>query len=201
MKIEEIDVKLNMENVYGGDGFTYIDTIDEVSLNQSKKTVTVRRDIGIPISTVKEKRETKKTEVAVNTFKRDEKGKPLLRLGGTHGKFWGAMKRAGMKMYDYGEIKKIDVIRIMDSVLIEPEWVELELNGCKIQREQMPQILNTRSYETTQVIMHYDFIPRCSATFTMKYPKLYEKQIVQMLDLLQTTTHFNKRRTKVTIVS
>lgn len=201
MEMIKKEIMLELETVYGGDGFTYIDKIEEVLLNQSRKTVTIRRDIGIPITSVKQERKTKKVDVGVNTFKRDKDGNNLLRLGGTHGKFWGALKRSGLMMYEYGEITKADVLRIMEKIVVEPEWIKLEMNGCKMEREQLPQILNTHSYETTQIIMHYDVIPKCTVTFAIKYPKIYEKQIEQMIEYLPTVTHFNKRKTKITFIS
>jgi len=70
--LKEVKVTLQLENLYGGDGFERPETIEEVKLEKTDKTVTVRKDVGVPVEKEKEKRKVEEKEVGVKTFKRDE---------------------------------------------------------------------------------------------------------------------------------
>lgn len=191
---------MKLENVFGGDGFTYIDQIEEIKLNRSKKRVTIRQDIGIPIETIKEERKSELIDIEVNTFKRDDKGNPMLRLGGSHGKLWGALRNAGYMMYQVGEMKsKAETDRILQMIKFEPEWATLNANGLEMKREMLPQVLNTIG--SSQVIMQYDTIPLCTTEITIKYPSLFKEKIDKMLEYLQTMNCLNKRRSTITITN
>jgi len=51
----EKEIKLKLRNVYGGDGITRPDKVEEIKLARSKVKVTIRQDMGVPIdSTLKE---------------------------------------------------------------------------------------------------------------------------------------------------
>ena len=200
MKIVEKTLKLKLENVYGGDGYTYIDQIEEVKLNRSKKRVTVRKDIGIPIETIREERKSEQIDVEVNTFRRDNDGKPVLRLGGSHGKLWGALREAGHLMYQVGEMNsKAEVDRILKMIRMEPDMVRLVTDGQKMKREILPQIMNTIG--NSQVQMHYDVIPECTTKITIKYPDVFQEKVEKMLEYLQTMNCLNKRRASITILN
>jgi len=55
--LKEVKVTLRLENLYGGDGFERPETVEEVKLEKTDKTVTVRKDVGVPVE--KEKRSVK----------------------------------------------------------------------------------------------------------------------------------------------
>jgi hypothetical protein len=191
---------LKLENVYGGDGFVYLDTVDEVKLARSKTRVTIRKDIGVPITSEQEEKKTEKREIEVHTFKHDKKGNPLLRLGGSHGKLWGAIKEAGYMMYSTGEMpSKAEVNRIMQTVRITPEWVILNTDGTKMTREILAQVLNT--FGNSQVQMYYDVIPNCKTEISLKYPDVFKDKIEKMLEYFQTMNCLNKRRASITILN
>lgn len=199
--MNEIEKKLKLEltNIFGGDGFTYIDTIEELKLKRSKKRTT-RRDVGVPQEKMFDEENREIREIEVNTFKNDSKGNYILRLGGPHGKFWGSMKAAGHILCETeGTPSKAAINRIMETVTITPDWVVLELNGSEIKREGLAQVLNTIG--KSQVVHFFDVIPKCNCELTVKYPSAFEKTIKKQLEYLQSLNTLNKRRSRIKILN
>jgi hypothetical protein len=199
MKIVEKELKLEMTNVFGGDGFMYLDEIEEVKLKRSKKR-TIRRDIGIPQDKMFDEENKEVRQIEVNTFKKDEKGNHLLRLGGSHGKLWGTLKAAGHILCETeGTPSKAAINRIMETVMVEPDWVKLDLDGSEIKREGLAQVLNTIG--KSQVVHFFDVIPKCKCVVTIKYPSAFEKTINKQLDYMQSLNTLNKRRARIRIIN
>lgn len=195
----EKEIKLKLENVYGGDGVARPMVVEEVKLKRSKVRVTVRQDIGMPVESMKKERKTETKEIAVNTFKRNKDNKPMLRLGGSHGKLWGAMKSAGEILYQIGEMQsKAMVGRILRAVQISPEWVTLE-NGKELKTEIIPQLMNTPGQ--SQVQQYFDVIPECDCIVNIKYPDALDEQVTKLLQYTQSINSLNKRRGKITILN
>ena len=195
----EKEIKLKLENVYGGDGITRPEEVEEVKLKRSNTRVIIRQDIGIPVESMKKERKTETKEIAVSTFKRNEDGDPMLRLGGSHGKLWGAMKSSGEILYQIGEMKsKAMVERILRAVMIDPEWVTLK-NGGKMKTEILPQLLNTPGQ--SQIQQYFDVIPECECTVNISYPDALDKHVTKLLDYVQSMNCLNKRRGKITILN
>lgn len=200
MKIIEEKINLKLTNVFGGDGFEYIDFIDEIKLSRKKTRVTVRKDIGVPITSEQDEKKSEKREIKVSTFKQDEQGKPLLRLGGSHGKFWGMLRECGYMMYEIGEMKsKAQVDRILKTVQISPDWVILDRNGTKMKRETLVQIMNTIG--KSQIQLYFDVIPECTTTITLKYPDIFKEYIKKMITYAESMNCLNKRRSTITILN
>jgi len=199
METIEKKLKLEISNVFGGDGYTYLDTVEETKLKRSKKRV-VRRDIGLPQDKMFDEENKEIRQIEVNTFNKDPDGDLLLRLGGVHGKFWGTLKQAGHILCEIeGSPSKASINRIMETVDVSPDWVKLDLNGSKIKREGLAQILNTMG--KSQVVHYFDVIPKCSCEIVLSYPSSFEKTIKKQLKYMENMNCLNKRRSRIKIVS
>jgi len=195
----EKEIKLKLRNVYGGDGITRSDKVEEIKLARSKVKVTIRQDMGIPIDSTLKERKTETREIAINTFRRNDDGDPMLRLGGSHGKLWGSMKSAGEILYEIGTFKsKAMVGRILKAVQISPEWVTLKNDG-KMKTEILPQLMNAPGQ--SQVQLYYDVIPECECTVNIRCPDALDTNVTKMLEYVQSMNCLNKRRGRITILS
>lgn len=193
-------IDLHLTDIYGGDGFERPETVEEVTLEESKTTITVRQDVGVPVEKERERKQVKEKEISVFTFKRDEDGTPLYRLGGTHGKLWGCMKEAGVLLYQMGEQKnKVTTERIMKAVQIQPQWVRLEMpDGVEVTQDTLPQELEGRS--NAMVEHHYDVVPEAEASVTITHPEAFNDKVDEYLEHAQTINFGNKRRGTLEIV-
>lgn len=198
--MKKVEVTLKIENVYGGDGFERPDTVKQVKLERTDKKITVRKDVGIPVEKEKEEKRVEEKEIGVKTFRRDDDGTPLYRLGGTHGKLWGAMKEAGYSMYQAGEQEnKITTDRVLKALRINPQWVPLKIeDGVEIEVDELPQMLSGR--QNAMIKHYYDVIPECEAEVTLRYPEEFEDLLMKYLDRVQTMNFGNKRRGTITIL-
>lgn len=196
----ERTLDLHLTDIYGGDGFERPETVEEVTLEESKTTITVRKDVGVPVEKERERKQVKEKEISVFTFKRDEDGTPMYRLGGTHGKLWGAMKEAGVLMYQMGEQQnKVTTERIMKAVQIQPQWVRLEMpEDVEMTQDTLPQELEGRS--NAMVEHHYDVVPEATATVTITHPEAFNEKVEEYLEYAQTINFGNKRRGALEIV-
>lgn len=197
--MKEIEVKLALENIYGGDGFERPHTVEQVCLERSKEKITVRHDIGVPVKKERSEKQIEKKEVAVKTFKRAEDGTPLYPLGGTHGKLWGVLREAGYDMYQAGEQgNKVTTDRILRVTQIRPQWVPLETNGAEVEIAEEPQMLSGR--QNSMIQMYFDVVPECEATLTMRFPEVYEDVIMKYLERAQSISFGNRRKGMMTIL-
>lgn len=193
------ELKLKLEDIYGGDGFERADEQKEVKLDRSKQKITVREDLGIPVKKEKTEKKVETKEISVRTFKRDDDGTPMYRIGGNHGKLWGALKEAGESLYQMGKQEsKVMTERILKTVKIKPQWVRLEMDGTEMETDTLPQILNTAG--NSMVEQHFDVIPECTAEVTITYPDNFEQKVEEYLELVQTMGFGNKRRGSLKVV-
>lgn len=191
---------LRLTDIYGGDGFERPHTVEEVTLEESKKTITVRKDIGVPIESERERKQVKEKEVSVRTFKRNDNSTPMYRLGGTHGKLWGVMKEAGYNMYQMGEQEnKITTDRVMKAVQIQPQWCELQIpDDAEITIDVLPQMLEGRS--NSMIEMYFDVIPEATTEVTITHPEPFGDIVDDYLELSETMNFGNKRRGTIEIL-
>jgi len=198
--LKEVKVTLQLENIYGGDGFERPDTVKEVKLERTDKTVTVRKDVGVPVEKEKEEKRVEEKEISVKTFKRDEDGTPLYRLGGTHGKLWGAMREAGYNMYQAGQQEnKVTTDRVLKALRIDPQWVPLKMDDdVEMEMDELPQMLSGK--RDAMIQQYFDVIPECKAEVVLKFPEEFEDLIMEYLDRTQTMNFGNKRRGTITIL-
>lgn len=183
-------LELIFRDVYGGDGITkYID-VEETKLSRTKKSTKTRDDIGVGVETTENEIRTEKHKQEVQTFFYED-GTPLLRLGGSHGKLWGALRGIALTLYHLADPKfKKGANPIMNLVQIAPVLVPLEiLEPMKIQK--LPQKL---AGGATMVTMYYDTIPRAKCQVTITYPINIKEHVEALLEQLSSVSLFNKRR-------
>lgn len=197
----ERNLELHLTDIYGGDGFERPETVKEVTLEESKTTITVRKDVGVPVEKEHERKQVKEKEVSVKTFRHDDDGTPMYRLGGTHGKLWGCLHEAGVLLYQMGEqANKVTTDRIMKAVQIQPQWVRLEMpDGVEMSQDTLPQELNGRS--SSMIEIHYDVVPEATANVTLTYPEPFAEKVDRYIEMSETLNFGNKRRGTLEIVN
>jgi hypothetical protein len=196
-----IELQLRLRNVFGGDGFTRPHEVEEVKLARTKRGTKTRKDIGVPVEEemVEERRERRKVEV--HTFKREGEDY-LYKLGGSHGKIWGAMKEAaeilamsGSKSFK--DMSFAEIQRLMRSIRIDPTYVKLE--GVKhVSVESLPQVLAGK--RGRMISQYFDVIDECTARIVLTYPEVFEEQVNDMLKQIQQMNCLNKRRGTIEII-
>lgn len=196
----KLNLELKLENVYGGDGFTRIEKVPETKLKRLKKKTITRRDIGVPVESDVEELRTELVERDIQTFKRDKEGNYYLRLGGSHGKLWGAMKSAAEILKDStGEFQSYaEIGRAMRAINIMPVWTKLE-NAKVPVVESLPQVL--AGSRSSMIVQRFDVIPECTAKVEIVFPDSMEKKVKSMLEQLKTMGCLNKRRATMGILN
>jgi len=173
--LKEVKVEMELENIYGGDGFERPDTQEVDVYGEKETTEVVRTDLGVPQEKTKKKSKTKEKEISVKTFKRDDDGTPLYPMGGQYGKLWGAMKEAGEMMYEANEVDMSlsGIERVMKSIQVLPRWVRLEMDdSTEMKTDSMLQEMSGRSTART---FYFDYIPECTAEVRLKYQNPWMK--------------------------
>ena len=186
--------EITLQDIYGGDGFTRI--IEETAqvLDRSKKTKRTRSDLGIAIESDMAELKTQVMKKEVHTF-RMEDGKPVMRLGGVHGKLWGALREARATLYVLGK-PEYRSQKLMDTIQIEPIWISLETDGKEMTVEKLPQVLNTMG-KSSMIVQYFDVIPQATIKVTISYPDGLDKIIDGLLEQVKHMGLFNKRRTTI----
>lgn len=185
--------ELTLNDVYGGDGeIRYID-VEEPRLTRTRTTKKTRRDIGISVESGMDEVVTQKVKREVHTF-RYINGKPVLRLGGAHGKLWGALREARGVLYAMGR-PQYKSMRLLDTIQVQPVWAELE-PLAEIQVEKLPQILNTFG-RTSMIVQLYDVIPSCKAQIELVFPDELKGIVEGLVVQLKNMGIFNKRRATI----
>lgn len=196
----ELNLELKLHDVYGGDGITRSYQVEEVKLSRLRTKTQTRKDIGIPIESEMNEQQKELKDTICHTFKREEDGTPILRLGGSHGKIWGIMKEAAGILKDskgtFASFAEIE--RFMRTVQIFPIYARLE-NGGDMIVDALPQILAGR--RSSMITQHFDVIPSCHTKIKLVFPTQYENKIRAILTQLQELSCLNKRRGTIEIVS
>jgi len=192
----KLKLRLELSDVYGGDGFTRVQKMEELKLSRSRRNVKVRTDVGVPVTAELAERRTEIADKEIHTFKRGEDGAYYLRLGGAHGKLWGALKEAGEVLKDNtGVFQSFSAIeRFMRGVKILPVWARLE-NPEGIRVEVQPQVLNGR--RSSMIFPHFDVISRCEASVELIFPSAMESKVREMLKQLESINCLNRRRATI----
>ena len=183
------------KDVYGGDGIArYID-VEETKISRTKSSTMTKQDIGIPVETSTDELVTEKHKQDVQTFARNSEGVPVLRLGGSYGKLWGALREIALRFYHLGEpVFNKGALPIVKQIQVKPVLVPLEaLRGEQVQK--LPQKLSGMG--GGMITMYYDVIPEAKCQITLTYPDKIEKQVKQLLDELPFISLLNKRRATI----
>lgn len=193
------NLELKLTDIYGGDGFERPHTVEEVNLEESKTTITVRKDLGVPVEKERERKQVTEKEVAVRTFKRDDDGTPMYRLGGVHGKLWGLLKETGYNMYQTGEQEnKVTTDRVLKAVQIQPQWCRLE-GDYEVELDILPQMLQGRN--NSMVEHYFDVIPVARTEVSLTHPEAYQDILDDYIERCQTMNFGNKRRGTLSVVN
>lgn len=199
--MKEVKLELKLENLYGGDGFERPIT-RKVDVYGEKEKVEITRDkLGAGIEREQEKKKTREVEESVHTFKTDDDDTKYYKIGGKHGKLWGAMKEAGYLLYEMEEAdSKAMTDRTMKAVQIQPKWAPLNIkNGAEVEVEEEAQQLNTRG--NSQINLLFDVIPECRAEVVLKYPEQFDERIKRYLEIVETLGFGNRRKGSLTVES
>lgn len=195
------NLTLELTDIYGGDGIERPETFEEIVMEEQEKTITVRKELGVPIEREHETRKVREREESVRTFKRNDDGQPMYRLGGTHGKLWGVMKEAAESMYDTGEIElSLTAIRerFMPSVQVRPQWCVLEMpEDVEMELDVLPQMLEGRG--NRMVEFYFDVIPEATTEVTVRHPETYDPVVDKIIVRSQVMSFGNKRRGTLTV--
>lgn len=192
-------VELELQDVYGGDGEVRIESTTKTTLKRRKNVSTVRDSIGIKMDdgTDQEKSETK--EEPINTFRLNEKGELVLRLGGAHGKIWGAMKACAKQLKDLGDTDFTKYTTLMDMISVSPAWVVLQTDGVKPHCEAIPQIM--AGFGSHMIVQRFDVVSKAKITLDFIFPTEVERKVRKLLSQLEVGTHLNKRRSSIKVLN
>lgn len=193
------DLTLELEYVFGGDGFVREEPKEKIGLKRTRTRTTTKTSIGIPIPEATEEEQKEMKMEPIHTF-RMENGVPMLRLGGSHGKLWGALKEAARQLYNLGDRDFAKgYTAIVDMVLVNPSWVKLETDGEPMHVEGIPQEM--KGLGGGMIIQYFDVIPKATVHVQLVYPDALEKKVRKLLEQVQFGTHLNKRRTTIKILN
>jgi len=202
-KVKPIKTELVLElsDVYGGDGITRTETIQQTKLKRTKKEKEKRTDIGLQVSDREtEEEKVEEIEKEIHTFRKNDEGGYVMRLGGTHGKIYGALKEIassyrlqGIKPFTSG------YKAILNSITIMPVWVKLEMNdGVDMHVEELPQIL--AGFKKTMIVQKFDCIPKCQVKMMLTYPSVMKDAVETLIKGLENISMLNKRRATCKII-
>lgn len=195
----KLRVELELQDVFGGDGFVRTETMTKTTLQRQKKEKAMRQSIGVEVTDGVDQVKIELKQEPVNTFRRDEAGHPTLRLGGAHGKLWGAMKACAKQLRELGDPDFNRYSTLMDMVLVSPVWVALESNGEKIRCDGIPQQMAGMS--RTMIVQHYDVVPKASTAVELIFPTQIKRKVEKLLRQLEIGTHLNKRRSIIKVLN
>lgn len=195
-------LELELTSVFGGDGITRDVPVETLKLSR-KRTKVVESTLGIPVDPDVTTEQTTEVKMEpVHTF-RMEDGLPVLRLGGAHGKFWGAIRGAGKQLYSLGDKDFRAYKALVEQIIVSPDYCPIKpegMNGSvEFVDEGIPQILAGRS--GGMIVQHYDTIPKATTEVVLTFPDALKKKIDRLLEQVQVGTHLNKRRTVINILS
>lgn len=197
-----MELELELRDVYGGDGEKRHEIEEVTKLKRTKKRKEIRADIGLQVSGNEiEEEAVEKIERDINTFRRDTDGTPIMRLGGAHGKLYGALKdsAAALKLMGVSPFTK-GYKTLLNSIAIFPVWIKLEMDSNKkTQVVDLPQIL--ASFKKTMIIQRFDVIPRCKAKLTLSFPDVMQDDVEKMVRGLENISMLNKRRATCKILT
>ncbi len=193
-------LELELSYVYGGDGIVRYEKVEKIKLGRKKTKTITKGDIGISVDRSVDELQKELVNEPINTFEIQD-GKPVLRLGGVHGKLWGTMKAAGSLLAQLGDedFKSIAASnRLMQMVQIEPMYCSLE-NVTEMKKMTVPQIMNTMS--KAFVPQHFDVIEKCNATLNIVYPDIIKGKVIKLLKQCEKMATLNKRRGQIKILN
>ncbi len=197
----ELKLNLQIENLYGGDGIIRIEEVKEIKLQRTKSKKITKSSTGVSTDSGVAEEQYQVIQKEIQTFKRDDKDNPTMRLGGVHGKFWGHLRAAGKMQADLGVEgfdSKAFVDRMMMTVNLTPMNVSIT-DYDKIETDSIPQIMNTMG--KSMIIQQFDYIPKCTVQMTISFPEMHKERVLKMLKQAEELAGLNKRRASITVLN
>lgn len=194
----KLSVQLELQDVYGGDGELRIEAMTKTTLKRRKSERAVRQSIGVEVTDGVEQELSETKQEPINTFRLDEKGRPMLRLGGAHGKLWGAMKSCAKQLKELGNADFNRYSTLMDMILISPAWVIFDTDGKNLHCDAIPQQMAGMS--RSMIVQRFDVIPKATVTVELIFPREIRKKVDRLIRQLEIGTHLNKRRSIIKIL-
>ena len=191
------EVELEMADVYGGDGINRYEPRDKVALSRTRTKTTIRQSLGVAVQDVTEDQIKEKKLEPIATFRFDENGDPTLRLGGAHGKLWGALKACARQLYDLGDPDFKSYKAAVEMINIAPVWVPLDMDG-DMRVEGIPQVL--KGTRGGMIVQYFDVIPKAKVNVALVFPDALETKMKKLLGHLEIGTHLNKRRATIKVL-
>lgn len=185
-------LEITFRDVFGGDGNVRYEDQKVSKLERKKTTTRKKSDIGVSVESSMDEVTSELRKTEIQTF-RYQDGYPVLRLGGTHGKLWGALEEARRTLNMLGDASFRNK-GITQSIQIQPVWVQLEPLG-EIKTEMLPQILNSPG--RPMVVQQYDVIPRCKVNVELIYPDSLSELVEKLLNQVKSMGLLNKRRATI----
>jgi len=192
----KLSLELELEDVYGGDGIQRTETMTKTTLKRAKKEKATRQSVGVEVEDGVDQEKSEEKVEPINTFRFDDKGRPIIRLGGAHGKFWGAMKACAKQLRELGNADFGRFNSLMDMIQVSPVWTPLDVEG-KVHTEGLPQMMG--GMNKSMVVLYYDVIPKARTTIELVFPDEVEKKVKTLLSQIQVGSHLNKRRSIIKI--
>jgi hypothetical protein len=195
----KLKVELEIQDVFGGDGFVRTEATTKTTLKRQKTEKATRQSIGVEVTDgiAQEKSETK--QEPINTFRFDEDGRPTLRLGGAHGKLWGAMKASAKQLKELGDADFSRYNTLMDMLLVSPVWVVLDSNGGNLRCDAIPQQMAGMSH--SMIVQRFDVVPKTTAVVELIFPNQIKRKVEKLIRQLEIGSHLNKRRSIIKVLS
>lgn len=192
---------LELYDVYGGDGIIRIETETSTKMKRSKRRIETRSDIGLPVSGEETEEESvEEMDRNIQTFRKDDKGRPVLRIGGPHGKLYGAFKDVAGMLKIIGEPPFTSSYkRIIGSIIAFPIWIPLEMNGEPMTTQELPQIL--AGMGNRMIVQKFDVISKCKIEIFLTFPDALKPAAEKLVHGLESTSLFNKRRATCKVLS
>ncbi len=195
--VVNLEVTLELSEVYGGDGKIRYEDKERVSLQRTRTKTQVRESTGVVISDELQTKIKEKKIEPIATFDFDKEGNPILRLGGAHGKFWGALKSSAKQLWQLGDSDfKRAYKAVPDMILVSPPFVSLE-SDSQMHVDGIPQVLKGGG---GMIVQQFDVIPMATCTVRLTFPDAIKSKVQKLLDQIQVGTHFNKRRTTIKVL-
>jgi len=197
--------ELELTDIYGSAGFPREMEVEKQKLSRIKKRSRTSSKLGnLKQDTETAEINTEKQIEKVNSFKLDEKGRPLLRLGGAYGKLVGLLKQSGMvcaTANEEGIESKTQVLAVIPSIQVIPEYVPLEMNGSKIETVSgLVSVNSSFGGRGTQKPTTWDVIKKAKCEVTLIYPDNFHPQVQAMLRMAQQLNFCERRRGKMKII-
>ena len=190
-------VELELHDVYGGDGELRLEPKEKVTLSRTRSKTVIRDSIGVPVEFKDEEELKEKKMEPIHTFRLEDDAF-VLRLGGSHGKLWGAMNESAKQLYSLGDKDFLKgYMAVMGMIMVSPTWVKLETDS-DLRVDGIPQEMKGRG--GGMIVQHFDVIPEARCSIQLSFPDAIKGKVDKLLKQLEVGSHLNKRRSTIKVL-